>query len=268
LRDALLAASPQDELALRLEITIAENELMRRGLPPHALEVPDRPPTEPPETFSPRPWASPEAQRLFGLALIKTGQSFKDERSIRLGWAHQKTARQQNRGEPEGREGVSEEGMKLPDNCLHTLTPGQWALSEPIGTIPCCRADGRALMLADEEPLCRTVRREAEAYRFIWRSRFNGDASVRIARQGDAITLRWRYAWFLAPAADDAPDEAALSAVDWARFREALIAGNEGPGVFSAKARARSSSAYIRLPFAVDELRRKRLSLCSHHGRA
>jgi hypothetical protein len=59
LRDALLAASPQDELALRFEITIAENELVRRGLPPHALEVPDRPPTEPPETFSPRPLGQP-----------------------------------------------------------------------------------------------------------------------------------------------------------------------------------------------------------------
>jgi hypothetical protein len=92
-------------LALRFEITIAEDELVRRGLPPHALEVPDRPPTEPPETFSPPPWDSPEAQELRGKALVKTGQSFKDERSIHLRWAHQKTARQHNRGKPEGRKG-------------------------------------------------------------------------------------------------------------------------------------------------------------------
>jgi hypothetical protein len=39
LQDELLAASSQDALALRLEITIAENELVRRGLPPHALEL-------------------------------------------------------------------------------------------------------------------------------------------------------------------------------------------------------------------------------------
>jgi hypothetical protein len=37
-----------------------------RGLPPPALELPARRP-EPPETFSPRPWDSPEAQKLFGL---------------------------------------------------------------------------------------------------------------------------------------------------------------------------------------------------------
>jgi hypothetical protein len=116
--------------------------------------------------------------------------------------------------------------MKLPDSCPHTLTPWQRMILDPIATIPCCRADGRALMLADEEPLCGTARREAEAYRFIWRSGFDGDASVRIGRQGDAITLRWRYEWFRAPTADDAPTESALSLADWARFREVLIAAN------------------------------------------
>jgi hypothetical protein len=47
LQDALAAASSQDVLALRFEITIAENELVRRGLPPHALELLDGSPTEP-----------------------------------------------------------------------------------------------------------------------------------------------------------------------------------------------------------------------------
>src|ERR1700730_5925498 len=137
---------------------------------------------------------------------------------IRLGWAHQLLAHQQHRGEPEK---VGEEGMKLPDSCPHTLTPWQRMLWDPIAAIPCCRADGRALMLADEEPLCDTVRREAEAYRFIWRSSFNVAASVRIGRQGDAITLRWRYEWFRAPTADDAPAVSALSPADLPRLREA-----------------------------------------------
>jgi len=120
LRDALLAASSQEALPLRFQITIAENELVRRGLPPHALEVPDRSATEPPETFSPPPWDFPDAQRLWGEALVKTGQKYKDERSLRLGWAHLKVAREENRGELERR---GEQGMKLPDNCPHALTP-------------------------------------------------------------------------------------------------------------------------------------------------
>jgi hypothetical protein len=103
LRDALLAASVQDELALRFEITIAENELVRRGLSPHALELPDRQP-ESLETFSPCPWASPEAQELFGRALVKTGRKYRDERSLRLGWGHLRAARavlRESRSKPE-----------------------------------------------------------------------------------------------------------------------------------------------------------------------
>ena len=57
LQDALLAASSQDALALRWEITIAENELVRRGLPPHALDLPNRSPTGLSTAFVPCPWA-------------------------------------------------------------------------------------------------------------------------------------------------------------------------------------------------------------------
>lgn len=81
-------------------------------------------------------------------------------------------------------------------------------------------------MLAGEEPLCLTIGVESEVYRFIWRSSFDGNAVVRIARQDRAITLRWRYDWFRTPTPDDAPAEAALSPGDWARFRDALIAAN------------------------------------------
>ena len=39
------------------------------------------------------------------------------------------------------------------------------------------------------------MRTEAEVYRFTWRSGFDGDAAVRIGRQGDQITLHWIYRW-------------------------------------------------------------------------
>ena len=48
----------------------------------------------------------------------------------------------------------------------------------------------------DEEPLCHSMRTETEVYRFTWRSGFDGDAAVRIGRQGDQITLHWIYRWY------------------------------------------------------------------------
>jgi hypothetical protein len=88
----------------------------------------------------------------------------------------------------------------------------------------CCRS--QRWLLGDEEPLCCTMASEAEVYRFVWRSSFDGSAAVRIGRQGTAIILRWRYEWFHTPRPDDAPAEAALSPDDWARFLDALIAAN------------------------------------------
>jgi hypothetical protein len=49
-------------------------------------------PTEPPETYAPRPWGNPDVQRLFGQALAKTGRKHKDRGMIRLGRMHQATA--------------------------------------------------------------------------------------------------------------------------------------------------------------------------------
>src|SRR5215469_13453399 len=89
LHDALLDASSQDALALRFEITIAENELVHRGLPSHALERP-APRPEWQERYEVLAWSSPEAQQLFGQALVKTGQKHVDHDLIRLGWMHQK----------------------------------------------------------------------------------------------------------------------------------------------------------------------------------
>ena len=55
--------------------------------------MPVKSPTVLPEISSRQSWANPEAQRLFGLALVKTGQRHKDQGLIQLGWSHQRAAR-------------------------------------------------------------------------------------------------------------------------------------------------------------------------------
>jgi hypothetical protein len=122
--------------------------------------------------------------------------------------------------------------MRLPADCPYRLAAPnsrRWFTTATIATevapdlSRCCRGQGGLL---DEEPLCRTMASEAEEYRFIWRSSFDGNAVVRIGRRARAITLRWRYDWFRTPTPNDAPAEAAVSPGDWARFRDALIAAN------------------------------------------
>jgi hypothetical protein len=85
--------------------------------------------------------------------------------------------------------------MRLPADCPYSTKPPPLAAAE---TIACCRAQSRyRLVREDEEPLCRTMRTEAEVYRFTWRSSFDGDAVVRwggsVARsRSDAsIALPW-----------------------------------------------------------------------------
>jgi len=56
-------------------------------------------------------------------------------------------------------------------------------------------ATAKAACMWAEEPLCRSMRTEAEVYRFGWRNSFDGDAAVRIGRRYDEITLRWVYHW-------------------------------------------------------------------------
>jgi hypothetical protein len=115
--------------------------------------------------------------------------------------------------------------MKLPADCPYAMTPPGRLATGAIDLSRCCR--GHAWLLGNDEPLCLTMECEPEVYRFVWHSSFDGDVSVRIGREGDAITIRWVYEhWLRAPAADDAPAEAALPTADWARFREALIAAN------------------------------------------
>jgi hypothetical protein len=94
LHDALLPIHPDNPqtLALRFEITIAENELIRRGLPPNAL-VPLQARPDGGEVYTPLQWEHPEVQALFGKALVKTAQKHKDPHLLRLGWGHQQAAR-------------------------------------------------------------------------------------------------------------------------------------------------------------------------------
>jgi hypothetical protein len=112
--------------------------------------------------------------------------------------------------------------MKLPADCPYAGNPPRRIPWETIDTVLCCRAHSR--FRDDEEPLCRTLRTEAEVYRFIWRSSFDGDAVVRIGRQDDEITVRWVYRWFRTPSPDDAPPVVALTLADWARLQDALAA--------------------------------------------
>jgi hypothetical protein len=63
-------------------------------------------------------------------------------------------------------------------------------------------------------------------YRFTWHSSFDGDAVVRIGRQGDEVTLRWVYRRFRVPSPDTSPPIMPLTLADWARLQEALIAAS------------------------------------------
>jgi hypothetical protein len=78
--------------------------------------------------------------------------------------------------------------MKLPADCPYATKPPPRDADE---TIACCRVQGRYPLLREgDEPLCRTMRIEAEVYRFTWRGRLDGDAVVRI---GHEITIRCVY---------------------------------------------------------------------------
>ena len=117
--------------------------------------------------------------------------------------------------------------MKLPEYCPFEVMPeNPFAVLESLfgrsesERFDCCRV--HAGVLAMEEPLCRSQRIESEAYRFIWRSSFHGTAVVHIGRQGDAITLGWKYLSFRVRAKDEAPPLVMLSRADWNRLQHQL----------------------------------------------
>jgi hypothetical protein len=112
--------------------------------------------------------------------------------------------------------------MRIPVDCPYSrkLPP-----REAAEAIACCRIQSRyRLLREDEKPLCRTIRTEAEVYRFTWRSSFDGDAVVRIGRQGDEITMRCAYRSYLFGDADRRQVTVTIS--DWGRLQDALIAAS------------------------------------------
>jgi hypothetical protein len=165
--------------------------------------------------------------------------------------------------------------MKLPSDCPYAAKPQEALAGDAHRCVACCRPLGwgppifsdeqfaeltrellktidpetenieatiheaaiaKAACMWAEEPLCRSMRTETEVYRFTWRSSFDGDAVVRIGRQGDEIALRWVYRWFRIPSPDDAPPVQSPTPEDWARLQEALAAAcfwmldaDEGP---------------------------------------
>jgi len=64
---------------------------------------------------------------------------------------------------------------------------------------------------------------EAALYRFTWNSSFNGDAVMRIGRQGDEIALRWAYRRFR-PRGVDARSAVSPTTAKQGRIQDALIA--------------------------------------------
>jgi hypothetical protein len=79
--------------------------------------------------------------------------------------------------------------MKLPDDCPFAKMPLQFPETE-MHRFDCCRAGATGYFIGEEDPLCRSQQTEPEAYRFFWKSSFNGDAVVHIARKADSVGLR------------------------------------------------------------------------------
>ena len=77
--------------------------------------------------------------------------------------------------------------MKLPDDCHFEKLPLHQFPEAEIHRPNCCRAGAGVYFSEDEPPLCRFRESEPEAFRFFWKSSFNGDAVVHIARKGDSL---------------------------------------------------------------------------------
>lgn len=80
--------------------------------------------------------------------------------------------------------------MKLPDDCHFEQQPLRQFPETEIDRPDCCRAVAGFYLSDDEPPLCRFREKEPEVYRLYWKSSFNGDAVVQIARKDDLVRLR------------------------------------------------------------------------------
>jgi hypothetical protein len=100
--------------------------------------------------------------------------------------------------------------MVLSGDIIKTIQPENDNIEDAVRAA----AMERAAHVRAEDPLCRSMPSENEVYRFTWHSSFDGNAVVRIGRQGDEITFRWVYRWFRAPSADDLPPIVPLTPAD------------------------------------------------------
>lgn len=111
--------------------------------------------------------------------------------------------------------------MRLPDKCPHRVTAKHW-VSHYEDALPCCRNDdfNLSIFLPRQAPMCRDIGNTAEAYRFVWRSSFHGDALVRIAR-GEKNTA---VEWVCRGRHGDGQFLKLVAEGDWRRLEDALAA--------------------------------------------
>lgn len=109
--------------------------------------------------------------------------------------------------------------MKLSSYCPSAeMSASQFAMSE-VELEECCRTENQYFLSGPERPLCGSRNSEDEAYRFFWKSSFNGDAVVHIARKNRSITLRSRR---IPRVARDVSSFGPLGFADWEKLQEAL----------------------------------------------
>jgi len=114
--------------------------------------------------------------------------------------------------------------MKLPDICPLEDVPSEQLAAFETQSCNCCRA--RSWLCSDEPPLCQGRETEAEVYRFLWESSFNGAALVRIARAGDIFRLNSRFLRYSRLYLDEPTVSIALSSNEWARLQQELTASS------------------------------------------
>jgi hypothetical protein len=112
--------------------------------------------------------------------------------------------------------------MKLPDDCHFEKLPLHQFPEAEIHRPNCCRAGAGFYLSEDEPPLCRFRETEPEAYRFFWKSSFNGDAIVHIARKGDSVRLRASRSSYSRLRLRVPLASVALSLNDWEKLQRTL----------------------------------------------
>ncbi|MDI3469998.1 MAG: hypothetical protein OJF62_002061 [Pseudolabrys sp.] len=116
--------------------------------------------------------------------------------------------------------------IRLPRPCYFAQLPDDtWSWLSfrcELDRCCCCRPRFEAA-----KPLCRFRAEEDEAYRFFWRSSFDGHAVVHIGRWHHNIMLRpdtMMLRWGTGSTDSKAPRNLALSPADWQRLQHALDA--------------------------------------------